>query len=169
MNPHAGLRSSAVSLGEQSRTLSYRWAFPLAIVTVPLGIGLIAEVATDFGHSVDGKFYELSAQILPVLAIALFLERGGILATRIAREGPNEQLDAIVHGHAIVVAGSLLVGETVALVAVAAGLSTTFLVVSTALTGLIQLVILAATTVLRVRQEGEVRFAEKQADGSGSV
>lgn len=71
----------------------YSLGISLAIVAAPLGVALLLSLATDFGRTVDMKFFELWAQVMPVLALPLFLERGGILAGRIEKDGLTSKLE----------------------------------------------------------------------------
>jgi hypothetical protein len=143
-----------------NRPLALSIWIPLAVVTAPLGIALLVELVLDLGR-VDPTFFELCAQIIPVLALPLFLERGGILIRRIEREGLTPELRAITAGHAILTTGSLLVGEAGALTAVATGRTTTFLTVVCVISMLIQLALLAFTTASRIMQEGRDRHSKK--------
>ena len=113
----------------------------------PLAIGLVVGAVSDFGDQVDISLYSTLAQVLPVLALAGFVELLPAMQSillQLAEEEEEEDPEAekvFAEGFSRMIVytfvGYLVIGEAGALWSVGAQSSTTFLLVAVCLSGVL--------------------------------
>lgn len=138
-----GGNSDADSGRVAARYVMIRHLFPRLLG--PLAVGVAVAAVSDFGSQADISLYSTLAQVLPVLALAGFVEllpatRSVLLRVMEERQEEAPESDRkIVEGVARMMVytfvGYLMIGEAGALWAVGTQRSTTFLVVVVCLSG----------------------------------
>jgi hypothetical protein len=132
------------------RTRWGSWGLPaLAWSLGPLAgvsIGLIC----DFGANVDMRFFEILAQIGPVVGLAVFVEVVIVFNQLVAEDGATAANKATVRTIIRTNAGLLVLAEGLALFSVAAQTTSTFLLVAVVVPLLLQLLLLVDGAYLRI-------------------
>lgn len=159
------------------RSVMVRHLFPRLLG--PLALGVAVGAFSDFGDRVDVSLYSTLAQVLPVLALAGFVEllpaTRSVLLRVIAEEGEDapesekEIAEGIAQMMVYTFVGYLAIGEAGALWVVGAQRSTTSLLIAVCLCGALMVKSLTVVHLGRYEAFIDDRFstAGTQAQGSG--
>jgi hypothetical protein len=129
------------------------FAATMLVIAAPI-IGFLTGLASDFGRHVDPRVFEITAQIAPVIALALVVETAGWvgpMAKRVRKQKRMTSYRSVVlslYGRVFI--GQLVVAEAAALYAVGAQTKTTFLLVTCIATLLAQAMLLVIALEARL-------------------
>lgn len=154
--------SEAIRIGSNAVRIS--WLVPQ--LAPPIMIAAVFSVVLDFGDKTNLAVYEAFAQILPVLALAAFVEllpalRALIPAVDIG-DKPDEEKEvakAIVQIWVYALVGYLVIGESAALWALGTDNSSTFLLLVSSFCGLLMVRSLTEAHLERYEPALDERFA----------
>jgi hypothetical protein len=136
----------------------------------------LAGLFMDFGGAVSPALYGAMAQILPILALAGFVELlpalGSALRTGLEDADHTEMEEVgnlFVRMHVFAVVGNLLVGTAAALWALGADTSSTFLLVTTCASAVVMIWTLTSAHLQRYKPVLESRLSQRLDEAEGKA